>query len=379
MKLSLEVSLLSELLDLSSRFIAKSSTLPILQNIYIAVSNNELTLKATDMEKYILITLPIDKGDEGGITVDAKTFTEIMKTIEDDTIELTVSNNDMLTITSTKDSFTIKWLPLQEFVALPELKDPKTINIPVNSFTNGVSKVEFAVLEKNFSPVFTGVVMTTKQEDKNNQLVFVGTDSYRLAEYKTPYDGEFQDFKLIIPKSSINDIKRVGDYCLSKQQNNNVKIHYANNMILCEFTVGNMNIKTNSLLIQGNFPDYDNEKIVPKNFNTTITVDSSATEKAIRKIGILTKDNNNFIHIVSQDTFLDITSGTTDLGNANTTIASIVNGPEIDVGLNGKHIVDFLKIAWSDRINMHFVNNTSPIVMTEPDGTGYKYIIRPVK
>ena len=379
MKLSLEVSLLSEMLDLSSRFIAKSSTLPILQNIYIAVANNELTLKATDMEKYILITLPIDKGDEGGITVDAKTFTEIMKTIEDDTIELTVNNNDMLTITSTKDSFTIKWLPLQEFVALPELKDPKTISIPVSSFTNGVSKVEFAVLEKNFSPVFTGVVMTTKQEEKNNQLVFVGTDSYRLAEYKTPYDGEFQDFKLIIPKSSINDIKRVGDYCLSKQQNNNVQIHYANNMILCEFTIGNMSIKTNSLLIQGNFPDYDNEKIVPRNFNTTITVDSSATEKAIRKIGILTKDNNNFIHIVSQDTFLDITSGTTDLGNANTTIASIVNGPEIDVWLNGKHIVDFLKIVGSDRINMHFVNNTSPIVMTEPDGTGYKYIIRPVK
>jgi DNA polymerase III sliding clamp (beta) subunit (PCNA family) len=161
--------------------------------------------------------------------------------------------------------------------------------------------------------VFTGVVITSKQEEKNNQLVFVGTDSYRLAEYKTPYDGEFQDFKLIIPKSSINDIKRVGDYCLSKQQNNNVQIHYANNMVLCEFSIGNMSIKTNSLLIQGNFPDYDNEKIVPRQFNTTITVDSSATEKAIRKIGILTKDNNNFIHIVSKDTFLEITSGTTDL------------------------------------------------------------------
>jgi DNA polymerase III subunit beta len=379
MKLSLEVSLLSEMLDLSSRFIAKSSTLPILQNIYIAVANNELTLKATDMEKYILITLPIDKGDEGGITVDAKTFTEIMKTIEDDTIELTVSSNDMLTITSTKDSFTIKWLPLQEFVALPELKDPKTISIPVSSFTNGVSKVEFAVLEKNFSPVFTGVVMTTKQEEKNNQLVFVGTDSYRLAEYKTPYDGEFQDFKLIIPKSSINDIKRVGDYCLNKQQNNNVQIHYANNMVLCEFAIGNMNIKTSSLLIQGNFPDYDNEKIVPRQFNTTITVDSNATEKAIRKIGILTKDNNNFIHITSQDTFLEITSGTTDLGNANTTLACIINGPEVDVGLNGKHIVDFLKTVGSDRINIQFVNNTSPIVITEPDNTWYKYIIRPVK
>lgn len=108
MKLSLEVSLLSEMLDLASRFIAKSSTLPILQNIYISVANNELTLKATDMEKYILITLPIDKGDEGGITVDAKTFAEIIKTLDEDHVELSVSNNDMLTINASKDSFTIK-------------------------------------------------------------------------------------------------------------------------------------------------------------------------------------------------------------------------------------------------------------------------------
>lgn len=379
MNISLEVALLSEMLDLSSRFIAKSSTLPILQNIYISVANNELTIKATDMEKYIVITLPIDKGDEGGITVDAKTFLEIIKTIEDEHISLSVNNNDTLTLNSTKDSFTIKGLPLQEFVALPELKEAKSISVPVSSFTTGVSKVEFAVLEKNFSPVFTGVVITSKKTEKNNQLVFVGTDSYRLAEYKTPYDGEFQDFKLIIPKSSINDIKRVGEYCLNKQQNNNVEIHYSNNMVLCEFTIGNMNIKTNSLLIQGNFPDYDNEKIVPTTFNSTITIDSSATEKAIRKIGILTKDNNNFIHIVSAENSLEFTSGTTDLGQANTSLAAIINGTDIDVGLNGKHIVDFIKTIGSDRINMHFVNNTAPIVMTEPDGTDYKYIIRPVK
>jgi DNA polymerase-3 subunit beta len=74
-----------------------------------------------------------------------------------------------------------------------------------------------------------------------------------------------------------------------------------------------MTIQTNSLLIQGNFPDYDNEKIVPRSFHTTVTVDSNAIEKAIKKIGILTKDNNNFIHITSQDNILNITSGNTDL------------------------------------------------------------------
>lgn len=378
MKLSLEVSLLSELLDLSTRFIAKSSTLPILQNIYIAVVDNEVTIKATDMEKYILIHFPIDKAEDGGITIDAKTFFEIIKTIEDDHVELSVSG-DNLSISSAKDSFTIKWLPLQEFVALPDLKEPKTIEFPVATLTAGIGKVEFAVLEKNFSPVFTGVLMTTKHESGKDSIVFVGTDSYRLAEYKTPYEGKAQEMKVIIPKSSINDIKKVWDYCTSKGQHNNVIVNFSHNMILCEFTIGNMSIKTNSLLIQGNFPDYDNEKILPKNFNTTITVDSSATDKAIRKIGILTKDNNNFIHLVSQDNILEISSGNTDLGQANTSISAIIDKGDINVGLNGKHVADFMKIANSDRINMNFVDNTSPIVLMEPDSTVYKYVIRPVK
>lgn len=378
MKLSLEVSLLSELLDLSTRFIAKSSTLPILQNIYISVVDNEVTIKATDMEKYILINFPVDKADDGGLTIDAKTFFEIIKTIEDEYVELNVSN-DSLTITSSKDTFSIKGLPLQEFVALPDLKEPKTIEFPVETLTTGIAKVEFAVLEKNFSPVFTGVLVTTKHEAGKENVVFVGTDSYRLAEYKTPYSGKAQEMKIIVPKSSINDIKRVGEYCTNKGQNNNVVLNFSHNMVLCEFMIGNMSIKTNSLLIQGNFPDYDNEKILPRNFNTTVTVDSSTTDKAIRKIGILTKDNNNFIHLVSQDNVLEISSGTTDLGQANTSIAAIIDKGDVNVGLNGKHIADFMKIANTDRINMNFVDNTSPIVLMEPDNAAYKYVIRPVK
>lgn len=378
MKLVIEVSLIADMLDLASRFIAKSSTLPILQNVYLQVQNNELIIKATDMEKYILVTLPIDKWDEGGITVDAKTLYEIIKTIEEPSVELAVAN-DILTITTAKDAFNIKGISIQEFVALPEIQAIQTISIPVSDFTTGISKVEFAVLEKNFSPVFTGIVIGSKKEDNKDALVFVGTDSFRLAEYKIYTENTYNDFKIIVPKSSINDMKRVGEYSLAKQPNNHVSIHYANNMVLCEFTIGNMNIKTNSLLIQGNFPDYDNEKIVPRNFATTITVDTNSTDKAIRKIGIMTKDINNFIQITSKDNTLELNSWSTSLGQANTSLSALVDWPDIEVGLNGKHISDFLKITRSDRVNMNFVNNDAPIVITEPDNNSYKYIIRPIK
>jgi DNA polymerase III sliding clamp (beta) subunit (PCNA family) len=56
-----------------------------------------------------------------------------------------------------------------------------------------------------------------------------------------------------------------------------------------------MNIIATSLLIHGNFPEYENENIMPKNFNTTVIVDKNSIDKAIKKIGIMTKDINNYV------------------------------------------------------------------------------------
>ena len=149
MRITLATTTLAEILEMSTRIIAKSSTLPILQNIYLHVNNNELTVKATDMEKFIHMTLPLDKAEDGGITVDAKTLHDIIKVIEDDNVELSVNNStDMLTIQSVKDSFTIKGIPTGEFVALPELTPTHTSTIPVQDLVHGIGKVEFAVLEK---------------------------------------------------------------------------------------------------------------------------------------------------------------------------------------------------------------------------------------
>jgi hypothetical protein len=51
---------------------------------------------------------------------------------------------------------------------------------------------------------------------------------------------------------------------------------------------------------------------MPRQFNTKILVDKSICEKAIKKIGILTKDINNFIQIESNKDSIIISSGKTD-------------------------------------------------------------------
>jgi DNA polymerase III sliding clamp (beta) subunit (PCNA family) len=43
------------------------------------------------------------------------------------------------------------------------VQSDRELTLDIHSFTKGIGKVEYAVMEKNFSPVLTGVMMRTKQ------------------------------------------------------------------------------------------------------------------------------------------------------------------------------------------------------------------------
>lgn len=125
-------------------------------------------------------------------------------------------------------------------------------------------------------------MIKTKKTDAGEQLVFVGTDSFRLSEYKVPQSLN-SDFSLIIPKSLINDLKSVLNFAISKDSPD-IKINHSENLIAFSFMIDEIKIITTSLLIQGNFPDYDREEVMPTNFEVSIMLDKNECEKAIKKI-----------------------------------------------------------------------------------------------
>ena len=139
--------------------------------------------------------------------MDARTLTEFIKTIEDEEATLTIdSNKDILAIKTRSDDIKIKGIPASEYVALPQIQVDNKFEVEVNQFVQGVNKVDYAVSDKNYSPVMTGVLMRIKADhDGVNKLIFVGTDGYRLAEYKMIFAGAMTKHQIdvIIPKSNI--------------------------------------------------------------------------------------------------------------------------------------------------------------------------------
>jgi len=378
MKVTLKTAQLQEMCDILTRFVSKHSTLPILENVYIKWSGDQLIMRATDMEKYVHVQVTAQLDSEGALTVNAKMFTDIIKVLDDEYVTLIIDQSkDKLTIKTVGDDFSMKGISAQEYVAIPEVRSDTAITLDAQQVITGIGKVEYAVTEKNFSPVLTGIFVRAKNYGDQQYLVFVGTDSFRLAEYKIPVSWVEHTFDLIIPKTNCNDIKKVFEYYTS-QGGQSVSMKYADNLISFHMEINGMSLTTTSLLIQGAFPEYDNENIIPTNAQIKLQVDKTSLEKAIRKISIITRDINNYISLQCSGDTLHVQSGETDKGDAHSAIPVVLQGEGITLWLNGKYISDYIRAIASQDLRINIISAEKPIVMYDTTDDAYRYVVRPL-
>ena len=377
MKILVQQQKALNMLDIAAKFVSKNSTLPILQNIYLKASIDSLLIRATDMEKYVEIEIPCEVQIEGAITINAKTFFDILKTIESENIELSVDQKtNIMTIKTPKDTFDINGIAASEYVALPEVPQENSFVLDTLAFSKGIDHVEYAVTEKSFSPVLTGVLMKTGKWDASNKLIFVGTDSFRLSEYRVNHTNA-SDFSLIMPKALVNDMRTVVNFAIGKEVAD-MKVNYSENLIAFSFVIEDIKIIATSLLIQGNFPEYEREEVLPTQFVTKVMLDKNECEKAIRKIWILTRDINNFIQIETKDSKVVISSGKTDKGAGTTELAAIIDGEPLTFAVNGRYISDFIKNMESDTLVFNIINSQKPVVLMDKDEENNRYVVRPL-
>ena len=378
MKIVIDVAKLNDIIDISSRFVAKNATLPILQNIYMKASIDNIVVRATDMEKYVEIEAPCEVKLEWAITINAKMFSDIIKAIEDKQVEISVDQqSQIMTIKSWKDNFEIPGISASEYVALPDVPQDNKITLDTQWLSNGIEKVEYSVTEKNFSPVLTWILMKSKEEEWNRKLVFVGTDSFRLTEFKTNSTIVWDDFSLIIPKTSVLDIKKISDFAQEKWSDN-VNVKYSSNLIAFDFDIDGMKILATSLLIQWNFPDYEREEVMPTKFNTTLIMNKDDCEKAIKKIWILTRDINNFIQIEVNDWEASVSSWKTDKWTWKTNIPVLMEWEPVSFGINGRYITDFIRTMDTEEIVFNIVDNQKPLIVQNKNDKNYNCVIRPL-
>ena len=191
--------------NLVSHLALRQSSLPILNNVLIKATKEELTLTTTNLEVGIHHSIRGKTQKEGECLVPARLLLDLLPLLPTGVIEL-VLVPEGLKITASKIATTLRTTPPTDFPIIPSMDQPRhKLNISTRQLTEILDKTSFAIGRIEQRPQFGGVLLTTSEQ----QLTAVATDGYRLAEAAFSLSKSTTPFQIIIPATTIQEVQRL--------------------------------------------------------------------------------------------------------------------------------------------------------------------------
>ncbi len=355
---------LKEAVSLAEKITSKNLNLPILSSILISSKNNNLKLIATNLEMGIEIDIPSKTEEEGEVAIPANIINSFLSNFnKDDNINLETVNNNLV-ISTPNTSTLIKSYPIDDFPSLPKIKEKNIFSLPINDFISGLKSVYYAASLSGIKPEISSVYINSSDK---TPLVFVATDSFRLAEKKLPY--KFADFApIIIPYRNIVEIIRVFE-----NKEGDIDIVFDKNQII----LMSDKIKLISRLVDGIFPDY--KQIIPQKFTTTAVVDKEELVNILKTASVFSgKLNEVNLTLHKNDNIIDIKTSNQETGEYNTTVNSEISGEDLKIAFNYRYIIDCLNYLNTDNIVLNFNGSNKPLVITNKNTGDFQYLVMPM-
>jgi len=348
----------------ANRVTGKNLSLPILNSVLLTTNNKTLIIRATNLEVGVEFQIPIDIKTEGSVTIPGMLFSNILTSIPDDEIiTISVTNNICKIITKNKN-ITVKGFIADDFPTIPIISEGESFTIQSQNFIQGVKSVLMSAAISDIKPEISSVYIYQKEKS----LIFVATDSFRLAEKKINYTGNTLSQGVIIPIKNIIEIIKIFESI-----NENILFKITKTQISCT----SKSVYITSRVVHGVYPDY--EQIIPKNNTTEIIVLKQDLVNTL-KLSTLFSDKFNKIQFIidpSQKKCL-ITTKNSDIGETESNLTTTISGEKIEIALNGKHLFDYLNTVDQDSIIIQCNGSNKPVVMHGVGDNTFTYLTMPL-
>jgi len=365
MKFSIKKKDLLEELQLLQGIGEKRNTMPILANILINASGNELELIGTDLEVGLKTHFPAEIEEPGSITISGKKIFEIVRSLsEGKDVFFKEREDHVMEITSGQSEFKVLCLSNEDYPQIPEPKFDKNIVLPLDKLKEMIDGVFYAIAQEQ-RYYLNGALMILK----NQSVEMISTDGHRLAYTKIDHDDLQLDeeIKGIVSRKTLGEIRKFEDE----------KIEFGldeNNLF---FKVGNRTLI--SRIIEGKFPDYN--AVIPKDNPNTLVIQRAEIMDAIRRVSLLSAERSKGIRFSIDKGTLNLFSSNPEIGEARDRLDIDYDGEKVDIGFNAHYILDFLATVKTDNVQIEFRDENSAVLMkpSEAEGYEYTYVLMPMK
>lgn len=363
MKIECVKDKLAEVVSLAERITGKNLTLPVLGCLLLEAKKNTLTIKSTNLDLGIQIEIPVKVEKEGIVAIPGSVLNNFISNVAGDK-NITLSLQDgNLSVVTTHNKTLIKALPHDDFPTIPVVKGEKTIQLSSKEFIKGLRSVWYSSAIGSLKPELSSVYIYV--DDRN--LVFVATDSFRLAEKKIVVKKPVEINPILIPFKNIPDIIRV------LERTDMVSCSMTKNQIAFSFD----SIYLTSRIVDGTFPDY--RQIIPKDHKTEVVVLKQDLVSTLKIANIFAdKFNKVTMTATPKDKHFQISTKNSDVGENTNTIDATVTGEETSNNFNYKYVTDCFQSIDSDSVSLEF-NGPSRAVVIRPVGDStFTYLVMPM-
>ncbi len=363
MKVECQIDKIKKALLAVERVTGKNLTLPVLSSILWVASDKSLKLRATNLNIGIEVEVASKIEKEGTIAIKGDILSSLFSVLQGDSmVKFELINNNLLVKTKLT-TILLKSIPFDDFPTIPLIKgDSFSVSAP--RFIDGLKSVYYSSSVSEVKPEI-GSVYIYPEDD---MLVFVSTDSFRLAEKKIKIKQKLNFDGVLIPFKNIIEIMKIFDGI-----NNDLIITLQKNQI----SISSENIYLTSRIVDGNFPDY--KQIIPKNPTTKAVVLKQDFISSLKISNIFSdKFNEVSLTIKPKEKVFEVESKNTDIGENTTMLTASLSGDNVSANFNYKYILDCFQSISSDSLSIDLNGNNKPMILKGVGDPSFMYLVMPM-
>ncbi len=346
MNLSIDRLEFLEVLNKAKSATEKKSALPVLNNFLLITEKSKLIVKATDLENYLTFPIRAQVEQEGKALVNADKLTNIIKNISSVEVQLSLKD-EVLHIKGGRSLFKLTNVEPEDFPEFPQVDVKATLL--AYDLKKSIEKVEYAISKEDSRYALQGMYI----HGNNGETHFVGSDGHRLALYKASSPFEYD---LLVPRKSLKVL-----YALLKDYLGDVEVGKDESFAHFKGEDWTLSVR----LLEGEYPDYIS--VIPKEFNHISLVDKNDLIGSIKRLSAIAESSAFPVKLTFSSNLLILEISEPEYGEGRDEIDIEYSDEPIEIGFNGKYLLEALDSFETDRVFIKMIDPDSAVVIDAED------------
>lgn len=360
-------------LGIVSRAVSPRSTLPVLANVLLATDEGRLRLSATNLELGITCWIGAKIEEEGSTTVPARTFSELVGTLSDQRVDLSLTvRTQTLNVRSGASNTNIKCIDAQEFPPMPVPDAAEGIQINVADLKEMISQVAFAASTDEARPVLTGVNLVIR----DNKISLSSADGFRLSIRTAELSsGVTRPLNAIIPARALIELARIAS---DGNQSVTMMLPPGRNQVIFRLK----DAELVSQLIEGTYPDV--QQIIPRAYKTRTVLSTAQFLKACKQAEIFARESALIARLRItpggdlQPGTVEVSGQSEETGSNENMVDASIEGPALLIAFNVRFLREVLDVVRTPNVALETNTETTPGLLRPVGEDNFLHVIMPM-